>query len=45
MKRMLQEGMKSRHPEKIRPEKMQVGNQIKRKKIRTRKKSVHIWVN
>lgn len=43
--RMLQEGMKSRHPEKIRPEKMQVGNQIKRKKIRTRKKSVHIWVN
>ena len=45
MKRMLQEGMKSRHPEKIRPEKMQVGKQIKRKKIRTRKKSVHIWVN
>ncbi len=25
-------GMKSRHPEKIRPEKMQVGKQIKRKK-------------
>lgn len=43
--KVLQEGMKSRHPEKIRPEKMQVGNQIKRKKIRTRKKSVHIWVN
>ena len=25
-------GMKSRHPEKIRPEKMQVGKQIKRKR-------------
>ncbi len=32
MKRMLQEGMKSRHPEKIRPEKMQVGKADKEEK-------------